>query len=164
MEVARVAAEYADIIWFRIKNEPDRDIYEQALTLRRALPDTRLILSARADIAHAAGFDGVQLNASSLPPEAVKGQFPQLIAGYSAHSVEECGSLNADYYTLSPIFTSHKTQGRQPLGPIPAPAANVYALGGVKLANVGELDGLGYAGVAGISLYEELPELAKITM
>ncbi len=162
MEVAAEAARYADTIWLRIKNKPDNFVYEQALALREALPETRLILSARADIAHVAGFEGVQLNSATMPAEAVKKQFPELIVGYSAHSAEECEHGGADYYTLSPVFTGHKSHGRLPLGPLPISTANVYALGGVKLSNAAELTGLGYAGVAGISFYEDLPEIAKL--
>ncbi|MDR2884527.1 MAG: thiamine phosphate synthase [Deferribacteraceae bacterium] len=156
LSIAQDAAPHVDLLWYRIKGVPDCEIYKRAIALRTALPHATLILSERADIATAANFQGVHLNANTPPPAVIKGAFPELLVGYSAHSVEEC-RIAADYITLSPIFHTAKPYEVHPLGVIPAPAANVYALGGVSASNINLLKSCGYLGVAGISLYNELP-------
>ncbi len=155
LEAANKAAPYAEMIWFRIKKTGAGKMLELALRMRGLLPHSRLILSERADVALAAGFDGVHLNASSMKPETVKRLFPGLLTGYSAHSEKECAESRADYTTISPIFDSSKPDGPRPLGLIKAPAPNVYALGGINSRNYGLLLGRGFAGIAGIRLSAE---------
>lgn len=163
LSVARKAAPHVSAIWFRIKNVPDLQIYNEALALRKALPDMKLILSERADIAVCASFNGVHLNSTTVPPEKIKETFPDLLTGYSAHSAEECLEIKADYYTLSPVFETQKAYEVKPLGPVPAPVANVFALGGINSDNVHKLARLGYAGVAGVSLISDIENIsAKI--
>lgn len=161
LSVAAKAAPFCDRIWFRAKERTDREILELAFRLRGALPGSTLILSGRADIAECAGFDGVHLNAGTLPPFAVKESFPGLIVGYSAHSAQECLECGADYVTLSPIFNTKKSYEVCPLGVIPAPGPNVYALGGVNLDTVGALEGMGYEGVAGITLFSDIEAMYR---
>jgi thiamine-phosphate pyrophosphorylase len=158
INVAATAAPYADMIWYRIKGLADGYIFQQAKKLRNALPDATLILSERADIACAAGFQGVHLNAKTLPVEIVTKKFPRLITGFSAHSPAQC-NIEADYITLSPIFHTNKPYDVEPLGVIPAPAKNVFALGGINSQNIPMLADKGYAGVAGISFYNELNKI-----
>ena len=161
IEVAREVAPFADKIWLRLKNEADLFIYETAVSLRRALPESFLILSARGDIALAAGFQGVHLGENHPSPQAVKSLFPSLLVGYSAHSAEECEEVTgADYYTLSPLFETAKK--RPVLGPVDAPCQNVYALGGITCQTAPLLQGHGYKGAAGISLYNEIREVLAI--
>jgi thiamine-phosphate pyrophosphorylase len=159
LTVAKAAAPYADMIWYRFKSGSSAMILSRAKKLREILPDSTLILSERADIATMAGFNGVHLNSRSIPPSVIKGRFPNLIVGYSAHSVAEC-HVAADYITLSPIFHTEKPYTVHPLGAIDAPAANVYALGGISIDNIAQLAGKGYAGVAGISLYKDVERFA----
>jgi thiamine-phosphate pyrophosphorylase len=133
-----------------------------AVQLREKLPGKTLILSERADIAICAGFEGVHLNAETLPPHAVKESFPGLITGYSAHSPDECAITGADYVTLSPIFSVRKGYNVSPLGVIPAPASGVYALGGVNADTVSLLKGMGYEGVAGVTMLPEIERIRRI--
>lgn len=147
---ASFSAPFADMIWYRAKNIPACEILRRAKVLRKLLPAKTLILGARADIAFAAGFDGVHLNSGSLLPETVAEIFPNLIIGYSAHSIDECRMAGVDYFTLSPIFDTPKNYKVNPLGMVPAPAPNVFAMGAVKPCMAGEFEKLGYAGIAGI--------------
>ena len=154
LETAYKAAPHVAMMWFRIKNTHADEMLKLSLKMRALLPQSVLILSERADVALAARFDGIHLNSSSMKPETVKQLFPNLQIGYSAHSEKECLSVQADYLTLSPIFPSYKPG--KPLGAINAPAANVYALGGINLKNYSLLHGKGYAGFAGISLISDI--------
>ena len=158
IDVAKSCAPYCSAIWYRSKELTLADTYERAARLREALPDSRLILSEHADAAYMLGYEGVHLNAASLPVEAVKSAFGSLIVGYSAHGADEC-CQGADYYTLSPVFNTHKPYDVSILGAIPAPCPEVFALGGINTENVAELKGLGYRGVAGISFYREIKDI-----
>lgn len=160
-DVALKASTYVDIIWLRIKGIDASLVLSLSAKLRALLPDTTLYLSERADIADICKFDGVHLGADSVPVDAVKRNFKSLKVGYSAHSIDEITRLNADYFTLSPIFPTKKNYEVRPLGPVNVSqlGKNVFALGGINVKNIKELKGLGFKGVAGISFLEDLPHI-----
>lgn len=160
-DVALTASVYADIIWLRIKHIDASLVLSLSLKLRSLLPDTPLYLSERADIADICKFNGVHLGAGSIPVDVVKRNFKNLKVGYSAHSTDEITRLNADYFTLSPIFPTKKVYEVRPLGTVNVSrlGKNVFALGGINIKNIEELKGLGFKGVAGISFLEDLPHI-----
>lgn len=162
LDVARAASQYCDMIWFRIKNIDDRLIYDKAALLRERLPEAKLVLSARPDIAVCAGFDGVHLNSASIPSEYVSSFFPMLITGFSTHSASECIDIKTSYRTFSPIFHTAKPYDYPPVGAVPAPAKGVYAMGGINAGTIGQLKGLGYEGVAGITLFKDIKTIYKL--
>jgi thiamine-phosphate pyrophosphorylase len=158
LDIAQKCAPYADIVWFRIK---DKDIVRrEAEKLRRALPDSFLSLSLDADTAYELGYQAVQLGADS-DISGIREKYPELKIGYSAHGTEEIISKDADYYTLSPVFHTVKDYEVKPLGALDVShmGKDIYALGGIGTDNIGEIKNKGYAGVAGISFYENLKEL-----
>lgn len=161
LQIARNVEKHCDMLWYRVKDISAAEIYVKACALRKTLKDKTLILSEHADIALAAGFNGVHLGSGSIPAAVVKNTFTRLIVGYSAHSAEEC-SIEADYVTLSPVFDTAKPYKTVPLGAIPSPAPNVFALGGINAHNVNLLKGLGYKGVAGISMYKEIDTVYRL--
>lgn len=154
LQVAERVADRSEMIWFRAKNLDAGDIYRKAAKMRELLPDAFLILSERPDIAIAAGFDGVQLNERTLPPETVEEVFPELVTGYSAHSLEEIEKVQADFFTLSPIFMTDKPYEVKPLGAVDVTDTEkkVYALGGVTVSALSDLNEKGYYGYAGIGI------------
>lgn len=154
LQVAGRVADRSEMIWFRAKNLDAGDIYRKAAKMRELLPDAFLILSERPDIAIAAGFDGVQLNERTLPPETVEEVFPELVTGYSAHSLEEIEKVQADFFTLSPIFMTDKPYEVKPLGAVDVTDTEkkVYALGGVTVSALSDLNEKGYFGYAGIGI------------
>lgn len=154
INVAERVAERAEMIWFRSKSLTAEEMTLKAEKLRKQLPDAFLILSERPDIAHITGFDGVHLNIKSLPPENVLETFPQLLTGYSAHSLEEIERIQADYFTLSPIFITEKSYEVKPLGVIDVTKTEkkVFALGGVTASALPSLNENGYYGYAGIGI------------
>lgn len=163
LDIAVKSSTCADMIWLRIKNVSDDVIKREAEKLRNALPEAVLLLSARADIAHETEFNGVQLGAGTETPDSVREKYPKLMTGYSAHSLDEIADVDADYFTLSPIFFTKKDYVVHPLGVVDVRPLRrkIFALGGISLGNVSKLRDMGYEGVAGISFYKELPELRR---
>lgn len=106
--------------------------------------ETKLLVNDRADIALAAGCDGVHLTENSLSAEVIRQNFPKkFIIGVSAHSfvgAERAKQQGADFVTFSPVFASPgkgESQGLEKLREVceklkPFP---VIALGGIDETN-----------------------------
>jgi thiamine-phosphate pyrophosphorylase len=157
LDVAKNASPYCDMLWLRIKDSNHSIFYKLANKHRKLLPLKKLILSSHTSIAIDCSFDGVQLTYQNALREweLIPKDF---ILGCSAHDRTEC-EINTTYKTLSPIFSTAKGT---PLGLLPSPADNVYAMGGINMSNVKIISELGYYGVAGISFYRELKEIYAI--
>lgn len=164
LETARYAASCNVCIWLRIKGKSARFIYNTASKLRKTLPQAYLILSDRADIAYLTSFQGVHLNAGSPLPHDVKLSFPDLNVGYSAHSNNEIYEIEADYYTLSPVFYTEKPYPVTPLESVDLMGIDkkIYALGGVNSDNIRKVKDMGFYGAAGISFVNELSDIKKL--
>jgi thiamine-phosphate pyrophosphorylase len=129
---------------------------------------TKLLVNDRADIAFAAGVDGVHLTWASLPVSAIRDNFPaEFIIGVSTHSLEKAGtakSAGADFITFSPIFpTQSKINYGQPQGVEKLAAVvkaldgfPVFALGGINKTNYTQVLPTGATGIAGISMFYEM--------
>lgn len=145
---------YADIIWYRIKNI-DSNYEEKLKKMRSVVKKCHLVLSCDYVSALKYGYDGVHLNKSCIKNlDFIKEK--GLITGYSSHSASELELINADYYTLSPIYDTPKDYKVKPLGFIDYNKnKKVYALGGINLENMQETADHFY-GVAGIRLVEEI--------
>jgi thiamine-phosphate pyrophosphorylase len=129
---------------------------------------TKLLVNDRADIAFAAGADGVHLTSTSLPVSAIRDNFRAgFIIGVSTHSLEKAENAKgegADFITFSPIFPTQskinygEPQGLEKLAAV-VEALNgfpVFALGGINEANYAEVLPTGAAGIAGISVFYEM--------
>ena len=158
-----------DYVQIREKSLPTRDLFrlvEGAVAVRRS---GRLLVNDRADVALACGADGVHLPADRAPAAEIRALGgPGFLVGVSCHSVEEverAAGEGADFAVLGPIFT---TPGKgQPLGLGPLELAArlpipVLALGGVTLENARSCLEAGAAGVAGIRLFQDALDLAKV--
>jgi thiamine-phosphate pyrophosphorylase len=116
----------------------------------------RVIVNRRADVARAAGADGVHLGFDALPaPRARALLGARAWIGVSLHDPAAVGAEPAaDYAHLAPIFAPlSKTSDRVPLGIAGLRAARaagvpVLAQGGIEPANVREVLAAGAAGVA----------------
>lgn len=120
---------------------------------------TKILVNDRADIAAAAGADGVHLTGSSFPPDSVRKVFPRnLLIGVSTHTVaeiENASKSSANFVVFGPVFD---TPGKAAVAGIdtlrtvcrvvqPFP---VIALGGIDETNCEAVIEAGAAGVAGI--------------
>jgi thiamine-phosphate pyrophosphorylase len=165
---AAVAAEI-DLVQIREKLLTAKALYALTEAAARITHETstRLLVNDRADIAAAAGADGVHLTTSSLTPRVIRRTFgEEFLIGASTHSLGEAsmaGAEGADFVVLGPIFdTSSKQQYGQPLGleqlreiaselsPFP-----VLALGGVTSANAANCIRAGASGIAAISMLND---------
>ena len=167
--LARVAAAGIDAVQIREKDLDDRSLWEIARSARALLPPTtRLLVNGRADIAVAAGADGVHLPSDGVPPAALRRRFgPGFLIGLSTHAVEEVERARdegADYATFGPVW---ETPGKGPptgTGALARAAASglpVYALGGVTIERFSEVAAAGAAGVAAIRLFQRPSELRE---
>ena len=154
----------ARLVQLREKDLSGRELYKLALQMRELTNryDAKLLINERADIAAAAGADGVHLPEDSFSVSEVRRLTgPDGIVGVSTHSMEAARKAEeggADFITFSPIYeTPSKMQYGEPqgLGRLEEVCNNinipVYALGGVKGDKVTEIIEAGACGVAVIS-------------
>lgn len=150
----------ATMLQLRLPDESPRTLVEAARALRLAVPDVPLLVNERADVALAAGAQGVHLNLEGLPPSAVRRFVPaDFIIGASVGDEAECGrAIDADYVGIGPVFYA----GGGPAGGSAIGLARfseiarrcgipAVAIGGISTANVGTVMSAGAAGVAVIS-------------
>ena len=134
---------------------------------------TRVLVNDRADIARAAGCDGVHLTADSLAAREVRRAFgEEFLIGVSTHAPREAREAyagGADFAVFGPVFDTPSKRAYGPpvglealagaareLSPFP-----VVALGGVSAENAAEVLRAGAAGVAGIRLFADGQNLAR---
>jgi thiamine-phosphate pyrophosphorylase len=170
---AALAAAGVDALQVREKRLDDRALYELVVQARAALPrPARLLVNGRADVALAAGADGVHLPADGVPAGALRIRFgASLLVGVSTHRLDEVAEARragADYVVFGPVYpTPAKDAFGTPVGaPGLARAAAldipVYALGGVTLERFPEVASAGAAGVAGIRLFQRVGDLERV--
>jgi thiamine-phosphate pyrophosphorylase len=161
-DVRAAAAAGVSIIQYRNKSHITRDMYEEALHLKRSCGPARFIINDRVDIALAVGADGVHIGQEDLPyAETRRLLGPERIIGVTVHDVDEAveaEAAGADYLGLSPIFaTGTKEDAGAPCGTgiirdikarcrIP-----VVAIGGINTDNLGEVIASGADMVCAIS-------------
>ncbi len=136
------------------------------------LPEgTLLLMNERADIALAAGLDGVHLPENGCSVKTLRTFAPNLIYGCSVHSstalriAEESG---ADYLLFGPVFDTPSKrrygapQGLEKLEAICRMSSlPVFALGGITPQNAELCMAQGAYGIAGLSLFQETARLAE---
>jgi thiamine-phosphate pyrophosphorylase len=133
---------------------------------------TRLIINDRADIARAAGADGVQLTTRSLPASIIRRTFgPEFLIGVSTHSLAEAQAARnegADFALFGPVFDTPAKRAYGPpvgldalrvvtraLAPFP-----LVAIGGITHANMADALAHGAHGIAAIRLFADPQALA----
>ncbi|WP_242360224.1 MULTISPECIES: thiamine phosphate synthase [unclassified Anaeromyxobacter] len=147
----------AGVVQVRIKDAPAGAVLAAAreivaLARGRAL----VIVNDRADLALLAGADGVHLGDDDLPlAEARRLVGPELLVGRTTRTLEEARAAiaeGADHVGFGPIFASRsKALAVPPRGTAllrevaSALGAPVVAIGGITLANVGEVARAGAA-------------------
>lgn len=134
---------------------------------------TRVLVNDRADIARAAGCDGVHLTTRSLDASNVRRAFgEEFLIGVSAHTLQEARAAyagGADFAVFGPVFDTPSKRAYGPpvgLGTLMKVALELspfplVALGGVGAGQVEEVLQAGAAGVAGIRLFANGQNLAQ---
>ena len=175
-QVSAAVAAGIDLIQLREKRLTARvlfDLSEQSAALTRGSA-TRLLVNDRADVAAAAGADGVHLTTQSIDAATIRRTFGKdFLIGVSTHSPAEAEVAKedgADFIVFGPVFA---TASKEKYGP-PAGLENVesvvkqltpfpvLALGGIDVMNARECLRAGASGIAGISLFEEPERISEV--
>jgi thiamine-phosphate pyrophosphorylase len=151
-------------IQLREKDLQGRSIFQLGEKVRElcARYNAQLLINDRIDVARAIGAAGVQLGTASLPIETARELLGSTaLIGASTHSLQEAkqaGQSGADFVVFGPVFfTPSKAAFGAPQGLatlkkiVENLALPVYAIGGIKLENMGEVLSTGVHGVALIS-------------
>ena len=123
---------------YRNKSGSDAQVFADARQLRAAMPSTVLILDDRVDVAMAARFNGVHVDAGDLPTADARALMgPDSIIGTSASSeaqLDEAFAAPVDYIAFGPIFpTTTKQTSAAPIGVEGVRRFRVQAGANVKL-------------------------------
>jgi thiamine-phosphate pyrophosphorylase len=116
----------ADIIQFRDKMLPHKDLYEVAQRFRNicAAHDALFIVNDHLEVALAAGADGVHLGQDDLPLQAARDLVRQMgvknfLIGRSTHNLEQAiaaESEGADYIGIGHVFATPTKPTYAPVG------------------------------------------------
>jgi thiamine-phosphate pyrophosphorylase len=106
---------------YRNKTGTDAEVVADARVLRAAMPLATLVMDDRVDVAMAARFDGVHVDAGDLPPaDARKLLGPAAMIGTSAGTemqLAEAMASGVDYIAFGPVFpTTTKQTSASPIG------------------------------------------------
>ena len=146
-QVALLCEGGARLVQLREKLLPPREFYRQASEAVRAAHarGARVIVNDRADIALAAGADGVHLGQDDLSPEAARRLLgDDAIIGYSTHSPEQAraaASMPVDYVAIGPVFATRSKERPDP----------AVGLEGVRRARAALGPGLPLVAIGGIT-------------
>jgi thiamine-phosphate pyrophosphorylase len=130
-----------------------------ALMPRARAARTRVLVNDRADVALAAGADGVHLPAAGLPTPRVRELSPAWVIGRSLHA-GDVPDAEADYLLFGAVLPSRSkpagwhAAGFETLRTVAAATrVPVLAIGGITPATAGAAAAAGAAGVAGIGVF-----------
>jgi len=154
-------------VQIREKDLEDRELFEltrSAVEIARGTK-CRVLVNGRADIARAAGAQGVHLPSTGLQVAAIRKWLPRdFLVGVSVHTMPEIRracAQGADYLLMGHVFpTESKTGFGRPVGlsrlkracaSVPAP---ILGLGGIKPELIQSVLAAGAAGIAGIGLFQ----------
>ena len=149
-------------VQLRERDLPIRELLVLATEFQREMPEAKLFINDRVDLALAVSSHGVHLREGSLPTQAVRGVLhPRQLLGRSVHSLEGVASAErhgADFVVLGPIYETPSKQAYGPplgLGMLEQAARTaripIFAIGGITAARAREVRGAGGFGVAVLS-------------
>jgi len=172
-QIASEIEEFVSYFHIREKSMTANDIYQMVNQLtKKGVPLSKIIINDRIDVSRIVGARGVQLGYRSLPIDAVKKSFPELIIGSSIHSLRELEHSQrggADFVVFGHIFETSSKRGITPRGIsslqaiCQASKVPVIAIGGIKPNNVGAVIAAGAKGIAVLSgVLEARDPLSKV--
>lgn len=149
-------------VQYRAKHLSTKEMYTEALKLRKICRKATFLVNDRLDIALRVDADGVHLGQDDLPYQVARKLLGEKkIIGVTVHSAKEAKEAQrsgADYLGVSPIFaTSTKQDAGKPVGiallkkirkEVSIP---IVAIGGIGLSNAAEVIRTGADGLCAIS-------------
>ena len=120
-QVARLCEGGARVVQLREKHLTPREFYAEVSEALRVAREfgARLVVNDRADVALAAGADGVHLGQDDMPPAAARALLGEgKVVGFSTHSVEqavEAARLPVDYIAIGPVFSTMSKENPDPV-------------------------------------------------
>jgi thiamine-phosphate pyrophosphorylase len=166
--VATAADAGVTLVQVREHDLNDRQLLPLAMRIVEAAhPHAQVVINERADVARAAGADGVHLRSESVAADRVRRvAAPAFLIGRSVHGAAEARAAAAsgvDYLVMGTIFTTRSKPADNELAglsgleetcrAVPVP---VLAIGGMSLETVDDVAAAGAAGVAAIGLFAGL--------
>ena len=170
--VAAAANAGIDLFQIREKRLKTRVLFE--LVSRAAVicgnSSMKLLVNDRADVAVAAGANGVHLTAQSLGADVVREGFgTDLLIGVSTHSeadIRRARASGADFVLFGPIYDTGDKAGVGVGALCSAVNASadlpVIALGGITIERVAECLATGASGVAAIRMFSDAGKLKGV--
>ena len=140
-----------DFIQLREKDLPARAVLEARDSLQKGMPNPKILVNTRADVAFAAQADGVH-----LPSDAPAETLPGLLVFRSCHTLAEVRDCRAHFVTFGPVFSSPgkgTPTGISLLAQACKLGKQVLALGGVPWDNAQQCVAAGAVGISGIRLF-----------
>lgn len=176
--MARALAGGATAVQLRDKEATGGELHEMALSLRALAKrhGALFIVNDRADVALAAGADGVHLGDDDLPVEAVRKYVPRdFVIGRSADTVDEASTAEAagaDYLGVGSVFGTWTKReiigeviGTERLARVAAAVSiPVIGIGGVDAGNAGSVVRAGAVGVAVVSAIMSAQDPGEATL
>jgi thiamine-phosphate diphosphorylase len=153
-----------DLLQIRERDLEARDLIQLAERIvgRRAGARPRIVVNERADVALAAGLDGVHVRADGPPTGPVRALGPAgWIVGRSVHTQTEISrERDASYVLFGTVFSSRSKDPGAPVQGVAALAeavavspVPVLAIGGMTPDTVALVRSTGIAGVAAIGVF-----------
>ncbi|MDD5686970.1 MAG: thiamine phosphate synthase [Elusimicrobia bacterium] len=150
------------VVQYRNKSGSTKEMYEEALVLKRLCRDIIFLINDRLDIAVAVNANGVHIGQDDMSyPVARRILGKNKIIGVTVHNIEEAKvaeKMGADYLGVSPIFaTNTKSDAGNPKGITlikdikKVVSIPIVAIGGINLSNAGEVVKAGADGLCAIS-------------
>lgn len=160
--LARAVRAGVRAVQLRERDLSARELHALAMEIQRELPDARLFINDRVDVALALRAQGVHLRESSLPAEVVRDLlWPSQLLGLSVHSLDGVMTAEqhgADFVVLGPIYdTPSKRAYGPPIGlPLLEQAAKkvripIFGIGGITATRARAVRQAGAFGVAAVS-------------
>lgn len=161
------------LIQLREKRLSAKNLYQMTLDLVEVTGNTGtlLLVNDRADVAAAAGADGVHLTSSSMSVGRVRAVFgSEMLIGASTHciaDVERAASNGADLVVIGPVFESPDKPDLLGLDAVRSitdqiGAFPVLGLGGIEDANWRQVVDAGCAGFAAIRSLNDPDSMRRI--
>ncbi|MEA3012998.1 MAG: thiamine-phosphate pyrophosphorylase [Sphingomonadales bacterium] len=120
-QLARLCEGGARLVQLREKHLSPREFFGEALEALRVARSfgATVVVNDRADVALAAGADGVHLGQDDLPPGAARALLGEgAVVGFSTHGVEQAVAASAspvDYIAVGPVYATSSKQNPDPV-------------------------------------------------